>query len=813
MQLKTAVHFKKSILLSLLVIIHFPHQLYSARCPSVCWCNGDNVSCNDKKLTEIPINLPNDTTYLNMDNNHLQNLNLELLRNLPKLKHLSLRGNQISKITAPTSKLLTNLISLDLHGNCLKMLNNASFSSMPHLVSLDLSQNSLTKAEGIFRNLSHLQRLSLFENSLTDFSNDVFADTVNLEWLNINNNKLKRLELDAFHHLKRLSVLDLRQNDIYAVTGSWKTSSRLQILDLSQCHLADIPSNLPFSLKNLNIGSNRLTSVTKASLENYRQLEFLVLDHNRISSIESRSFLTLEMLHDLDLSDNLISVFPCDLPKSLRDINLDRNYISILNFNSFSRLTYLTSLSLRYNKIEEFARKAFRNLRSLKFLYMDGNPLKMIAENDLAEQRYLEVLSLIKCPLERIELRPFIKLKALKELHLAFMTKISSFNDAVFEMLPSLENLNLQGSPVLISRVVMTQRILASLQDKLKIINIMNGHLTYLPSTFKDYLRNAQKIKLAGNPFHCDANLRWLHDWIKNEPNKFPHKDSITCMKPNHIRGSPLCSLTEKNFQSVSTISSHFNPSSLIPHSEAPASVETTQVLIQDFDDDLMNYPVSGPQNDKNCPSQYPEKHYTNTDIKSEIFKYTSTVKSLLTYASSPRENSRPETTSVPCVNCNSDVTMTSNRHGGSPKKSLTTQIYDKKREEILNNNNNNNNNSDTIAVVTVFNSHSSEEVISEGIRSTKAWPDQISPNSVNTKNKIDNNQNWNNDTGQESESIPSSEESNNEPPDYLKLAAVIASTGAGVLVLSTAAFQFFQMRFLRKKKKQVTSEYPIRNY
>lgn len=760
----------------------------------MCWCNGDNVNCNDKKLTEIPINLSKDTTYLNMDNNHLQNLDLELLRNLPKLKHLSLRGNQISKVTAPTSKLLTNLISLDLHGNCLKTLNNASFSSMPHLVSLDLSQNSLTTAEGIFRNMSHLQSLSLSENSLTDFSNDVFADTVNLELLNIKNNKLKRLDLDTFHHLKRLSVFDLRQNDIYAVTGSWKTSSRLQILDLSQCRLADIPSNLPSSLKNLNIGSNRLTSVTKASLENYRQLESLVLDHNRISAIESRSFLSLEMLYGLDLSDNLISAFPGDLPKSLRDINLDRNYISILNFNSFSRLPYLISLSLRYNKIEEFARKAFRNLRSLRFLYMDGNPLKMIVENDLAEQRYLEVLSLIKCPLERIELRPFIKLKALKELSLAFITNNCSFDDGVFEILPSLENLNLQGSPGLISRV-MTPRTLASLQDKLKIINIMNGNLTYLPLTFKDSLRNAQKIKLAGNPFQCDTNLRWLHVWITNEPNKFPHKDSITCMTPNHVRGSPLRSLTEMNFQSVSTISSHFYTHSLIPHSEAPASMETTEVIIQDYDDDLMIYPVSGPQNDKNCPSQYPEKPLTNTDIKSEIFKYTSTVKSLLMYVSSPRENSRPETTSVPCVNCNSDVTMMITRRGGSPKKSLTTQIHDKIREEILNNNNKNKN-SDNIVAVTASNNHSNEE----GMRSTKARPDQISPNRVNRKNKIDNNQNLN-------------EESNNEPPHYLKLAAVIASTGAGILVLSTAVFKFFQMRFLRKKKKQETTEYPIRNY
>lgn len=772
----------------------------------MCWCNGDNVSCNDKKLTEMPINLPKDTTYLNMDNNHLRNLDLELLRNLPKLKHLSLRGNQISKVTAPTSKLLTNLISLDLHGNCLKTLNNASFSSMPHLVSLDLSQNSLATAEGIFRNMSHLQSLSLSENSLTDFSNDVFADTVNLKLLNINNNKLKRLDLDAFHHLKRLSVLDLRQNNIYAVTGSWKTNSRLQILDLSQCRLADIPSNLPFSLKNLNIGSNRLTSVTNASLENYRQLEFLVVDHNRISSIESRSFLSLEMLQGLDLSDNSISVFPGDLPKSLRDINLDRNNISILNFNSFSRLPYLISLSLRYNKIEEFARKAFRNLRSLRFLYMDGNPLKMIAENDLAEQRYLEVLSLTKCPLERIELRPFIKLKALKVLNLAFITNNCSFNDAVLEILPSLENLNLQGSPVLISRVVMAPRILASLQDKLKIINIMNGHLTHLPSTFKDTLRNAQKIKLAGNPFHCDTNLRWLHDWITNEPNKFPHKDSITCMTPKNIAGSPLRSLTEMNFQSVSTISSHFNPHSLIHHSEAPASTETTQVIIQDYDDDLMIYPVSGPQNDKNCPSQYSEKPLTNTDIKSEIFKYMSTVKSLLMYASSPRENSRPETTSVPCVKCNSDVTMMITRRGGSPKKSLTTQINDKKRKEILNDNNKN---SDNIGVVTASNSNSNEE----GMRSTKAWPDQISPNSVNRKNKIDNNQNWNDDTGRESDSVPNSEESNNEPPHYLKLAAVIASTGAGVLVVSTAAFQFFNITFLRKKKKQETLEYPIQNY
>ena len=58
-----------------------------AYCPPKCTCTGTAVRCSNQKLTEIPPDIPLDTTELHLDSNDIANLS-PTLRRLTKLTRM-----------------------------------------------------------------------------------------------------------------------------------------------------------------------------------------------------------------------------------------------------------------------------------------------------------------------------------------------------------------------------------------------------------------------------------------------------------------------------------------------------------------------------------------------------------------------------------------------------------------------------------------------------------------------------------------------------------------------------------------------------
>ena len=196
--------------------------------------------------------------------------------------------------------------------------------------------------------------ISLSEHSLTEIPKQVF-EIGNLRTIDLSKNRLTSI-VPLDQTLTELKSLNLDSNDLHAGSlGSLSSLSKLQNLSLANNKLALPPqqqqtrakkgpaesripptgncdplSELPPSIKVVNISSNHLSSVPRA--------------------LCSASLASLERI---DLSANSIAAIPVELTllPNLVDLNLDKNMLVSLP-NEIGRLKKLKALSLRNNQIQ-----------------------------------------------------------------------------------------------------------------------------------------------------------------------------------------------------------------------------------------------------------------------------------------------------------------------------------------------------------------------------------------------------------------------------------------------------------------------------
>uniref|UniRef100_A0A8C7W8Y9 LRRCT domain-containing protein n=2 Tax=Oncorhynchus mykiss TaxID=8022 RepID=A0A8C7W8Y9_ONCMY len=161
--------------------------------------------------------------------------------------------------------------------------------------------------------MSNMTVLSLSHNAITTLTHDAFQNLTILHTLLLDHNHLSSQTLDraTFSWLPRLEILQLGNNALREVKGSWFHAAR--------------------ALRTLQLGGNLLTR----------------LDATTFASADLRA------LENLDLSDNLITYLGRDsfrgLP-GLRSLDLSRNQLRNALPEAFSYLSWLTSLNLELNR-------------------------------------------------------------------------------------------------------------------------------------------------------------------------------------------------------------------------------------------------------------------------------------------------------------------------------------------------------------------------------------------------------------------------------------------------------------------------------
>jgi Leucine-rich repeat (LRR) protein len=301
-------------------------------------------------------------------------------------------------------------------------ISNKKFNFLPdkilrggNFMFLDLSNNSIEKVSlNAFGLIIFMETLDLSRNKISNLlflsSNlnkqtnlcSSFAAYDNLIELNLSSNQIEFLDKHSFWCLNSLQRLFLRRN--YLKTIDLSDLDRLTRLDM------------------LILDSNEIEQlVNQNNYSKMVRLAVLSLNFNRIKYIEALAFNGLKNLTELNLLLNLYLNLKTSIFNNLRSLKLLR--ISSLNQTelneqSFVGLVSLSELRLERARISTITNGTFLPLLNLKALYLDNNDITQLSRNVFDGLINLEVLSLTGNPLQNIEANAFTGLLSIKVITL-----------------------------------------------------------------------------------------------------------------------------------------------------------------------------------------------------------------------------------------------------------------------------------------------------------------------------------------------------------------------------------------------------------
>lgn len=470
---------------------------------------------------------------LNLSSNFLEILPPGLFNKTNNLQEIYLQNNKIYQLPLDLFNHLSELLILDLSGNQLSShyVDKTIFSQLHRLVILNLANNALTRIDAVFSELNFLQILDLKNNSIGFVDHRAFVPLTNLHTLNLSGNRLHIVNNGLFNGLFVLTRLVLSNNLITVVESSaFKNCSSLKELDLSSNQLTDIPEGI----------------------RDLRMLKSLDLGENRISSMTNDSFKGLSQLTGLRMMDNLLGNITCgvlnDLPK-LNVLNLARNKIQSIQRGAFDKNNEIEAIRLDKNLLTDVD-GIFATLNSLLWLNLSENQLIWF---DFAfipmNLKWLDVHG------NYIEaLGNYYKL-----INEITITTLDASHNRITELGPtsvpnSIELLFVNNNLIrtvypntFIDKINLTRVDLYS-----NAINKLHVHAVRTAPMLRK--KTVPEFYLGGNPFECDCSMGWLHH--RNDVVHSPHPqhpkimdyDAIECLV-SHKRDNPVRLLSSLGHQ------------------------------------------------------------------------------------------------------------------------------------------------------------------------------------------------------------------------------------------------------------------------
>lgn len=148
----------------------------SQACPPRCECSAQlrSVSCQRRRLANIPEGIPTETKVLDLSKNRLRWVQAGDLAPYPRLEEVDLSENLIATLEPNAFATLQNLKVLKLRGNQLKLVPMGAFAKLGNLTSLDLSENKIViLLDYTFQDLRSLKHLEVGDNDLVYISHKV----------------------------------------------------------------------------------------------------------------------------------------------------------------------------------------------------------------------------------------------------------------------------------------------------------------------------------------------------------------------------------------------------------------------------------------------------------------------------------------------------------------------------------------------------------------------------------------------------------------------------------------------------------------
>ncbi|XP_048513492.1 leucine-rich repeat-containing G-protein coupled receptor 6-like [Athalia rosae] len=514
-----------------------------------------------------------DLKWLVMDDNAITAISTENFKHFPDLTYLSLAGNRIRSFVDSGFGFLDKLQVLDLDRNPIAddsgyadPFGSSRFSSLPALQSLYLRNCNLRRFH-MSESTNNLSHLYLTGNQLVSF----YATTdSSLTHLYLDDTQLRYVSLREFPSLLHLDV----KNNLFTGIASLSRMS-------TEEHLRD--------LRNGNYYHNRPAVLY---LERSPNLKYLIASSNKITEIDSDSFIGMEALTHVDLSLNQINTLQAgtfDSLLNLEDILLDSNKIIELNHRAFNNLPSLKTITLRNNEISDINEDAFAKLNSSAseiHLFLDNNQIRTLNKGSFSNIKGLKHIGLSGNKISTISSLTFINLPSLGSIEIqnqslnpespyvtnrwgervlavtnspsrnpfSYTQKTGTIESNAFFNLTNLTLIRISGN----SFTHIEEEAFHSL-PKLLVLDLSNNNIERLPSTAFTDLANIEYLYLGNNSLpmmlpntlpKCLKHLDLSHNHILDNLGDWPIKELdqletlnlsgvIRQLKPIELAGLP----------------------------------------------------------------------------------------------------------------------------------------------------------------------------------------------------------------------------------------------------------------------------------
>lgn len=164
-------------------------------------------------------------------------------------------------------------------------------------------------------------------------------------------------------------------------------------------NLATIPRNLSSDLQVIDLSDNMIPELRKNEFTdaNLQNLHMLFMRRCTLQSVHRDSMTGLNILIELDMSDNNLRELPVGFFASLqrlRSLVLNGNQIEVIEDRLFQNMQHLHKIDLKGNNIHSIGLTAFVNLPVLGVIALDSNNLSILRKGSFDKLDRLKSLSI-----------------------------------------------------------------------------------------------------------------------------------------------------------------------------------------------------------------------------------------------------------------------------------------------------------------------------------------------------------------------------------------------------------------------------------
>ncbi|RNA25295.1 insulin-like growth factor-binding complex acid labile subunit [Brachionus plicatilis] len=310
---------------------------------------------------------------LYLDRNDIESITFD--SNRSKLLYLNLNNNEIEQFKCPNLSTLTDLI---LSTNKLSVITNETFYKLINVENINLRQNRINYIEGnSFKKLHKLKELYLNLNFISEANPQLVFKSV--YFIDISQNRFNSFDFEQFFSFRNTSLKRLVLSGNF-IRNIFVNLTEIDYLDLSGNPLIKVDDIYAKKINNLYLNKNLFENLNSIHLKNVALISNLKLISNKLENLPVSELENLQNLVSLDLEQNKIEKIEFPTLALLKELRLNHNKIRKISQISFNKLANLQVLILSFNKIDFIEEKSFSNLKNLQVLNLNHNYLVQLPD-------------------------------------------------------------------------------------------------------------------------------------------------------------------------------------------------------------------------------------------------------------------------------------------------------------------------------------------------------------------------------------------------------------------------------------------------